>query len=185
MHGMNSSADSWLNDSPGTMLPLLLADVGYEVFVCNNRGVFDYCGHKELNPELDDGFWDYDWQTMASEDLSAITAAVVKNQAHPDGEEQLRKLTFVGLQSAAYQMLDSLARWENEIQYLVDKAIFLAPTFWMELPGPSFSDPVMKQIQDLKPPYVGGNNWQTRRTKICTRSGNAKLCEHPFMSADL
>lgn len=39
----------------------------------------------------------------------------------------------------------------------------------------------MKQIKDLQPPYVGGNNWTERRKVICEKGGNEVLCQHPFM----
>lgn len=80
MHGMHGNADSWINkqDGPHTVLPMLLSDMGYEVWVCNNRGVFEYSGHAEMNPHTDDAYWDYDWLKMADEDLSAITGEVYK-----------------------------------------------------------------------------------------------------------
>ena len=80
MHGTNSNADRWFlkNQGPHTVLPLLLSDMGYEVWVCNNRGVFDYSGHVDLNPHTDSAYWDYDWLKMADEDLSAITGEVYK-----------------------------------------------------------------------------------------------------------
>lgn len=44
MHGMNSDADDWMYNSvgPHKVLPFLLADIGYEVWVCNNRGTQNY-----------------------------------------------------------------------------------------------------------------------------------------------
>ena len=85
MHGMQSNADNWLNSTPGTTLPMILSDLGYEVWVCNNRGVFEYSGHKTLDPYKDDEFWNYDWQMMAAEDLAALTGAAYQGQTAPEG----------------------------------------------------------------------------------------------------
>lgn len=54
-----------------------------------------------------------------------------------------KKVTFIGLQSATTQMMDSLVRYEEMIGSILEKAIFLAPTMFLNLPGPSFTDPVM------------------------------------------
>jgi len=64
---MQSNADDWIkkNKGPHTILPLLLADIGYEVWVCNNKGVYDYSSHKELDPSKEKKYWQYDWTTMA------------------------------------------------------------------------------------------------------------------------
>ena len=78
-------------------------------------------------------------------------------------------------------MIEALIQYEKHIQHILDRAVFLAPTTWMNLPGPSFLDPVMKQIKDLQPPYVGGNNWNERRKELCEQLSNEVLCQHPFM----
>jgi hypothetical protein len=44
---------------------MLLSDIGYEVWVCNNKGVFEYSSHEKFKPLTDDDFWDYNWETMA------------------------------------------------------------------------------------------------------------------------
>ena len=56
-------------------------------------------------------------------------------------------------------MLDALVAYEGNISEILDQALFLAPTTWMDLPGPSFADPIMQQIRNLRPPYVGGEDW--------------------------
>lgn len=127
----------------------------------------------------------YDWQVMAADDLAAITGEAYGQQVAPDGTQERKLVTFVGLQSSAYQMIDSLCRHEDGISHLIQKVVLLAPTIFMDLPGPSFVDPVMDQIKDLFPPYVGGNFWRARRTQICEKPGNEELCAHPFMAEDL
>jgi hypothetical protein len=71
------------------------------------------------------------------------------------------------------------------IQNILGRVLYLAPTTWMDLPGPSFTETVMQQIKDLSPPYVGGNDWAERRKQICEKPGNDVLCAHPFMAKDL
>lgn len=82
-------------------------------------------------------------------------------------------------------MIDSLARHEEVMINILEKALFLSPVTVMNLPGPSFADPIMKQIRNLSPPYVGGPKWPERRAEICNKPGNEVLCAHPFMAEDL
>jgi pimeloyl-ACP methyl ester carboxylesterase len=61
MHGLGMSADSWimhaqeLTDS----LPLNLAHMGYDVYVGNFRGTWDYSFHKTFDKTKDKEFWDF------------------------------------------------------------------------------------------------------------------------------
>lgn len=82
-------------------------------------------------------------------------------------------------------MIDSLARHEEVMVNILERAVFLAPTTWMDLPGPSFTEPIMKKIRSLSPPYVGGVNWPERRKVICSNPDNKKICAHPFMTENM
>lgn len=184
---MQSNADSWIEEQKGphTILPFLFSDIGYEVWTCNNRGVFDYASHLLLNPTEDYDYWDYNWHVMNEEDLSMMMHMAYNHQWAPEGVTMKKQVTYVGLQSAAWMMLDALAEYEDYILNILGKAIFLAPTTWMDLPGPSFADPIMQQIRNLRPPFVGGEDWPKRRAEICDQAENAELCAHPFMAEDL
>jgi hypothetical protein len=82
-------------------------------------------------------------------------------------------------------MLQALQEYEDEIQNILDRAVYLAPTTWLNLPGPSFLDPAIQPIKDLELPYLGGNDWIEKRKLICDDPNNEILCAHPFMSASL
>ena len=80
MHGRGDSADDWIrqNSSPRQNLPFLLADIGYEVWVCNNRGTYNYSSHETLKPQTDEKFWDFHWIDQGRDDLSSLVQQVYK-----------------------------------------------------------------------------------------------------------
>ena len=84
-------------------------------------------------------------------------------------------------------MLESLIGFEEHVKNIVERVVLLSPMTWLDnLPGPSFTDPIMQQVRDLKPPFVGGNDWIERRKPICDDyPSNEELCAHPFMSKSL
>jgi hypothetical protein len=80
-------------------------------------------------------------------------------------------------------MLYGLFHAQQFVKRMTEVVLLLAPLTWMELPGPSFADPIMKEIIELQPPYIWGDGWTDRRFDICQKPGTDELCAHPFMKA--
>ena len=64
-------AASWMNDysnapedyAGGKPMPLQLADLGYDIWMGNNRGTEYSQGHKTLTTD-DRAYWEYSWADM-------------------------------------------------------------------------------------------------------------------------
>lgn len=69
----NMSAQEWLlfTDKANT-LPYLLSDLGYDVWIGNNRGTIGFSSHSSLSPETDASkYWDFSFMEEARFDLEA------------------------------------------------------------------------------------------------------------------
>jgi lysosomal acid lipase/cholesteryl ester hydrolase len=74
-HGSMQSGESWVMDANVNMeLPFFLADIGYDVWLGNNRGAGRplYSGHKHYSPVEDSKqYWDFSFPEMGKYDLPA------------------------------------------------------------------------------------------------------------------
>ena len=83
MHGHSQDATSWIEDykrqppllkpdyTPGKPMPLQLADLGYDVWMGNNRGTRYSLGHKTI-PATDSKYWNWSWSEMGLYDAPAF-----------------------------------------------------------------------------------------------------------------
>ena len=69
-HGLAEDAASWVHSyrevpkpsyKKGKPMPLQLADMGYDIFMGNNRGTMYSQGHETLDATKDPEFWAYSW----------------------------------------------------------------------------------------------------------------------------
>jgi lysosomal acid lipase/cholesteryl ester hydrolase len=89
MHGEAMNADDWvLNQGRLETLPFILANLGYDVWVGNNRGVDDYSRHQSLT-DTDAAYWDFSYVEMGTLDLPAIIDTIKK-------ETGLEQVTYIG-----------------------------------------------------------------------------------------
>lgn len=59
--------------SPIIVLAFLLADAGYDVWLCNSRGNDQSQEHLYLNPNISPSpYWDFSWHEMGIYDLPAV-----------------------------------------------------------------------------------------------------------------
>lgn len=71
-HGFLDSSDSWISNHEKMALPFMLANLGYDVWMGNNRGN-KYCrNHESLNADKDKKFWDFSLHEMGQYDLPAM-----------------------------------------------------------------------------------------------------------------
>merc|ERR1712215_578838 len=77
-HGILGSSADWVVSTPSKGLGYMLADAGYDVWLGNYRGNTYSRNHSFLNPDKNDGFWDFSWDEMAHYDLPAMIEKVLE-----------------------------------------------------------------------------------------------------------
>ncbi|KAJ8922567.1 hypothetical protein NQ315_007597 [Exocentrus adspersus] len=109
MHGLFFSSMDWVNTGPNKSLALNLADLGYDVWLGNNRGNTWSRKHLVLDPDLDQKFWDFSFDTCGCFDLPAKIDYILNTT----GRE---KLSYVGFSqgTTAFFALASLKPEYNE-----------------------------------------------------------------------
>ena len=76
MHGMGQDAESWVRGYfVGTPMPLKLVDLGYSVFMGNNRGT-KFSKNLKVEDQGSEEYWDFDFREMGTEDLPAIMHSI-------------------------------------------------------------------------------------------------------------
>ncbi|CEH15442.1 lipid particle protein [Ceraceosorus bombacis] len=87
MHGLFQSSGSFVTSEERSLAFWLARQGGYQVFLGNNRGVFDM-GHKSFS-RSDPRFWDYNIRELAIYDLPALVDFVCKETGY-------EKIGFIG-----------------------------------------------------------------------------------------
>ncbi|CAH1105059.1 unnamed protein product [Psylliodes chrysocephalus] len=102
MHGLLGSSADFFHIGPGKSLPLRLADVGYDVWVGNNRGNTWSTKHQTLNPSKNETFWDFGLDELGSFDSPAIIDYILN-------QTKTKQLSLVGHSTGASQFFMMLA----------------------------------------------------------------------------
>jgi len=59
------------------VLPVLLFQEGFDVWLGNNRGTMYSREHKHLDPDADDDYWDFSHHEFAAFDLPQMTEKIL------------------------------------------------------------------------------------------------------------
>jgi pimeloyl-ACP methyl ester carboxylesterase len=68
-HGLLDSSYTWVCNYDDQSLAFILADHGFDVWMGNNRGNRYGRNHTTFNPDVDEEFWKFSWDEMASIDV--------------------------------------------------------------------------------------------------------------------
>ncbi|XP_050300262.1 lipase 3-like [Anthonomus grandis grandis] len=89
-HGLMGSAENFIIGGPKKALPYVLADHGYDVWLCNARGTHHSRKHRTLDPDKDMAkFWRFSWHEIGVYDLPAVIDYVLNIT-------QKSKVNFIG-----------------------------------------------------------------------------------------
>ncbi len=119
MHGLFQSSGSFVTSEERSLAFWLARQGGYQVFLGNNRGVFDM-GHKTLSRD-DPRFWDYNIRELAIYDLPALVDYIRKDTGYD-------RIGFIGHSQGNGTMFISLS--QGMVPELGDKLTYfgaLAP----------------------------------------------------------
>ncbi|GAA98014.1 uncharacterized protein L969DRAFT_59842 [Mixia osmundae IAM 14324] len=115
-HGLFQSAGSFVTSEERSLAFWLAEHGGYQVYLTNNRGVFDM-GHVKLQRN-DPRFWDYNIRELAMYDLPAVVDHVLAETGYD-------QLAFIGHSQGNATMFCSLAR--GMVPQIGDKlSVFIA-----------------------------------------------------------
>ncbi len=100
-HGIFDSSDSWIANFEKDALPFMLANMGYDVWLGNNRGNKYSRNHKTLNPDKEKKFWYFSYHEMGLFDLPAIIDFILETT----GRE---KISYIGHSQGTAQLFSAL-----------------------------------------------------------------------------
>ena len=77
MHAEGMNAENWvMNKKSSEILPFILANLGYDVWLGNNRGVNDYCSHQNYTVN-DPEYWNFTFADMGTYDVTAMISSIL------------------------------------------------------------------------------------------------------------
>ena len=125
MHGLFQSSGSFVTSEERSLAFWLARHGGYQVFLGNNRGVFDM-GHRTLK-RSDPRFWDYNIRELAIYDIPALVDYVCKETGYDKiayiGHSQGNGTAFISLSRGMVPELGSKLSWFGALA----PAVFAGP----------------------------------------------------------
>lgn len=117
-HGLTDSSSGVCLNAPANSLAFWLADMGYDVWLGNNRGNGISMTNTRFTPNQN-GFWDFTWSEMASYDLPAQIDYVLARTG-------VKKLTYIGHSEGTIQAFAAFTT-DHNLAKKVNIFIALAP----------------------------------------------------------
>jgi lysosomal acid lipase/cholesteryl ester hydrolase len=152
MHAEDLNADGWVvGRTAKETLPFMIADLGYDVWLGNNRGVIDYSSHESLS-ESDREYWDFSFAEMGLYDVSAQINFILN-------ETGLSKLTYMGFSRGNQQMFYALAHNEDYLAPKIDKFIALSPCAYQGVSNVKNYDGFFGSLAEEDIFVIYGPNW--------------------------
>lgn len=160
MHAEDFNAESWVvNRITQETLPFMLADLGYDVWLGNNRGAADYSSHEKFTVD-DIEYWDFTFVDMGLFDVSAMLSYITI-------ETGLEKVSYFGFSRGNQQLLYSLATNGDYIAPKIDKFIALAPCPFRGVSNVKSYDGFFSTLSDFEIFVIYGNKWESEFHKMC------------------
>lgn len=100
-HGLLDSSFTWVMNYPTQSLPYFLSELGYDVWMGNNRGNTYSKNHTTLSPQ-DSEFWQFSWDQMAQYDFPTQIEYALQVNGH-------EKLVYIGHSEGTTQAFAGLA----------------------------------------------------------------------------
>jgi len=120
-HALLDSSFAWVLNLPHESLAYILADLGYDVWLGNNRGNKYSRAHVTYNVNSKE-FWDFSWDEMAAFDLPAQIGYVLNSTNRTS-------LSYVGHSEGTIQMFGNLAA-SDELWEKINYFAALGPVAW-------------------------------------------------------
>lgn len=130
-HGIFSDGLSWMNrtDEETAAFPVKLYELGYDVWICNDRGTGPSRGHTTLDyvadPQL---YWDFTFEDIGKQDVTAITDFIIQERKG----DTCSKLSFVSHSTGITQTAVAALN-DPMVGTKTDRVVALAPCFFFNL----------------------------------------------------
>ncbi|CAK1554548.1 unnamed protein product [Leptosia nina] len=122
VHGVELAADSWLLRG-NKSLPIMLANLGHDVWFANVRGNIYSRRHIHLNPDVDKDFWEFSFHEHGYYDLAAIIDRILD-------ETKASQINAIG-HSQGTTMFTVLTATRPEYNDKINLSIYLAPIAYL------------------------------------------------------
>ncbi len=99
----------------------MLANIGYDVWLGNNRGNKYSRSHISLNPDKDKNFWNYSYHEMGKYDLPAMIDFIQLTT------RSNRKITYVGHSQGTSQLFAGMTLLPDYFEQKINGFIALGP----------------------------------------------------------
>ena len=131
-------------------MAFILANLGYDVWLGNNRGNKHSRNHKTLDPNKDKTFWNYSFHEMGIYDIPAVLDFIKKQTG-------VNKITYIGHSQGTTQMFAGLSRKLDYYKSVLNGFIALGPVTNLKNIGSSFLKVVAKTNLDALFKIIGIN----------------------------
>jgi len=128
-HGLLDSSDNWVANYEVKSPVFILANLGYDVWLGNNRGNKHSRNHISINPS-DPKFWDFSFHEMGLYDIPAM-ARFIQNETIPASGE-IKKITYVGHSQGTSQFFAGMTLLPEFYEKSFNGFVALGPVAFME-----------------------------------------------------
>jgi pimeloyl-ACP methyl ester carboxylesterase len=127
-HGLFDSSDSWICNHESKSIPFILANLGWDVWLGNNRGNKYSRNHARLNPDKSSEFWEYSFHEMGKYDLPAMIEFI-------RGKTGKEKISYIGHSQGTAQLFSALTYNTEYFTSRLNSFVALGPVTSMENVG--------------------------------------------------
>ena len=120
VHGIFDSSDAWVCNSEANCIPFILANLGYDVWLGNNRGNKHSRYHKKFSTDSFE-FWNFSFHEMGAYDLPAFLDHITKINKWSE------KVIYIGHSQGTAQIFSALTYNLEYFKKRVKLAIALGP----------------------------------------------------------
>lgn len=125
MHGFLDCSDTFIVNDESLSPAFYFANLGYDVWLGNNRGNTYARSHKVYDPDQDKEFWDFSFQDMAMYDLPALFQFI-------QNRTQMPKIHYIGHSQGSIQMFAALSLQIPIICNTLGSAVFFGPVVYLK-----------------------------------------------------
>lgn len=125
-HGILSSSWFWLTNDPSIAPAIQIYNMGYDVWMPNNRGNMFSRHHARMNCTQNKSFWDFTFSEMARYDLPAIIDHILSATGR-------QTLTYVGHSEGTTQLFAALGPgpMRKALQQKINLFVALSPVAYL------------------------------------------------------